>query len=98
MIRLGSNVMTQFIPYRWQIFVGERGYGLQGPLYSLFHTKKMIKSNQNCDEIICDSYSIEIKANHFQNFVWNQYRGLYVTLTSMWARGSEPTGLKLCRA
>jgi hypothetical protein len=47
-----------------------------------------------------DSYWMEIKAvfDHFQNFVWIQYRGLYVTLASMWALGSEPTGLKLCRA
>jgi hypothetical protein len=27
-----------------------------------------------------------------------QYRGLFVTLDSMWALGSEPTGPKLCRA
>jgi hypothetical protein len=47
-----------------------------------------------------DSYWMEIKAvfDHFQNFVWSQYRGLYVTLASMWALGSKPTGLKLCRA
>jgi hypothetical protein len=32
--------MAQYIPYRWQIFGGERGYGLQRPLDSLFHTKK----------------------------------------------------------
>jgi hypothetical protein len=53
MDRLGSNVMAQNIPYRWQIFDGERGYGLQGLLDSLFHTKNMILPNQNCDEIIC---------------------------------------------
>jgi hypothetical protein len=49
---------------------------------------------------VYNSYSMEIKAvsDHFQNFVWSQYRGLYVTLTSMWALGSEPAGLKLCRA
>jgi hypothetical protein len=47
-----------------------------------------------------DPYWIEIKAvfDHFQNFVWSQFRGLYVTLASMWALGFEPTGLKLCRA
>jgi hypothetical protein len=43
---------------------------------------------------------MEIKAvsDRFQNFVWSQFRGLYVTLASMWALGSEPFGLKLCRA
>jgi hypothetical protein len=42
---------------------------------------------------------MEIKAvsDRFQNFVWSQFRGLYVTLASMWALGSEPIGLKLCR-
>jgi hypothetical protein len=47
-----------------------------------------------------DSYWIESNAvfDHFQNFVWSHFRGLYVTLASMWALGSEPIGLKLCRA
>jgi hypothetical protein len=78
MDRLGSNVMAQYIPYRWQIFDGEREYGFQGPLDSLFHTKNMILPNQNCD--VYNSYSMEIKAvsDHFQNFVC-QFRGLYVT-------------------
>jgi hypothetical protein len=47
-----------------------------------------------------DSYWIESEAvfDHFQNFVWSHFRGLYVTLASMWALNFEPTGLKLCRA
>jgi hypothetical protein len=47
--------------------------------------------------ILFNSYWVEIKAvfDHFQNFVWSQHRGLYVTLASMWALGSEPSGLKL---
>jgi hypothetical protein len=49
---------------------------------------------------VYNSYSMEIKAvsDRFQNFVWSQFRGLYVTLASMWALGFELFGLKLCRA
>jgi hypothetical protein len=74
--------------------------GLGGHIH-VFHRK--FANGKRCIEpfhwISIESYWMEIKAvfDHFQNFVWIQYRGVYVFLASMWASGSKPTGPKLCR-